>query len=169
MSAHIALPALDGDSTTPATLAPRIMSGLLRDSLGFRGVAITDAMSMDGVGKGYGVAESSVLAVQAGADILLKPNDPTQAIDAVLVAVERGVIPRARIDASVRRILALKARSGVATRGAVSLDTLRSVVGAPAHRSAALDIARRSITLLRDRGTLVPLGGTRTVVVQSMP
>ncbi|MCC6771931.1 MAG: hypothetical protein IT360_12040 [Gemmatimonadaceae bacterium] len=169
MSAHIALPALDGDSTTPATLAPRIMSGLLRDSLGFRGVAITDAMSMDGVGKGYGVAESSVLAVQAGADILLKPNDPTQAIDAVLVAVERGVIPRARIDASVRRILALKARSGVATRRAVSLDTLRSVVGAPAHRSAALDIARRSITLLRDRGTLVPLGGTRTVVVQYMP
>lgn len=169
MSAHIALPALDGDSTTPATLAPRIMSGLLRDTLGFRGVTITDAMSMDGVGKGYGVAESSVLAVQAGADILLKPTDPTQAIDAVVAAVERGEIPRARIDASVRRILALKARQGVALRRAVSLDTLRQVVGAPAHRRTALDIARRSLTLLRDRGALVPLRGAKTVVVQYMP
>ncbi|HEX4936192.1 MAG TPA: glycoside hydrolase family 3 N-terminal domain-containing protein, partial [Gemmatimonadaceae bacterium] len=77
MSAHIALPALEGDSTTPATLAPRIMTGLLRDTLGFRGVAVTDALTMDGVGKGYGVAESSILAVKAGADILLKPSDPT--------------------------------------------------------------------------------------------
>ncbi len=122
MSAHIAFPALDGDSTTPATLAPSIMTGLLRDSLGFRGIAITDAMSMDGVGKGYGVAESSILAVKAGADILLKPNDPTQAIDAVLGAVERGEISRARIDSSVRRILSLKARSGVAFRRYASLD-----------------------------------------------
>jgi beta-N-acetylhexosaminidase len=169
MSAHIAFPALEGDSTTPATLAPSIMTGLLRDSLGFRGIAITDAMSMDGVGKGYGVAEGSILAVKAGADILLKPNDPTQAIDAVLGAVERGEISRARIDSSVRRILSLKARSGVAFRHEVSLDAVREIVGSPAHRAAALDIARRSITLLRDRGSLVPLRGKRTVIVQYMP
>lgn len=169
MSAHIAFPALEGDSTTPATLAPSIMTGLLRDSLGFRGVAITDAMSMDGVGKGYGVAESSILAVKAGADILLKPNDPTKAIDAVLGAVERGEISRARIDSSVRRILSLKARSGVAFRRYASLDSVREIVGAPAHRAVALDIARRSITLLRDRSSLVPLKGKRTVVVQYMP
>src|SRR5215207_7044289 len=73
MTAHLALPAIEGDSTTPATLAPRIITGVLRDSLSFRGVAITDAMTMEGVGKGYGVAESSVLAVKAGADIILKP------------------------------------------------------------------------------------------------
>src|SRR5262249_45933100 len=53
MTAHIALPAVQGDSTTPATLAPRIITDLLRDSLGFHGVAITDAMTMEGVGKGY--------------------------------------------------------------------------------------------------------------------
>lgn len=169
MSAHIALPALEGDSSTPATLAPRIMTGLLRDTLGFRGVAITDAMSMDGVGKGYGVAESSVLAVQAGADILLKPDDPTRAIDAVLAAVERGVIPRERIDASARRVLELKARSGVAQQRFVSLDSLRAIVGAPAHRAAARDIARRSITLLRDRAGLVPLRTGGTLLIQYMP
>ena len=169
MSAHIALPALEGDSTTPATLAPRIMTGLLRDTLGFQGVAITDALTMDGVGKGYGVAESSVLAVKAGADILLKPSDPTRAIDAIVAAVMRGELSPARIDASVRRILQLKARAGLAEHRFVSFDTLRAVVGAPAHRAAALDIARRAVTLLRDRGSLVPLAGRRTVVIQYMP
>jgi beta-N-acetylhexosaminidase len=169
MSAHIALPALEGDSTTPATLAPRIMTGVLRDTLRFRGVTITDAMTMEGVGKGYGVAESSVLAVKAGADILLKPSDPTKAIDAVLAAVERGEITRARIDSSVRRVLELKARSGVAFHRLVSLDTLREVVGAPAHRARANDIARRAITLLRDNGNVLPVAGKRTVVIQYMP
>lgn len=169
MSAHIALPALEGDSTMPATLAPRIMTALLRDSLHFRGVAITDAMTMDGVGKGYGVEESSVLAVKAGADILLKPSDPAKAIDVVVAAVERGEIPRARIDASARRVLELKARSGIAFNRFVSFDSLRHVVGAASHRATANDIAQRAVTLLRDRGMLVPVNGKRTLVIQYMP
>ena len=171
MSAHIALPALEGDSTTPATLAPRIMTGVLRDTLGFRGVAITDAMTMEGVGKGYGVAESSVLAFKAGADILLKPSDPTMAVDAVVAAVARGEIRMARLDSSVRRVLELKARSGVAIHRYVSLDDLREVVGAPAHRAMAEDIARRSITLIRDREKLLPLPVSlqQTTLVQYMP
>jgi beta-N-acetylhexosaminidase len=169
MSAHVALPAIEGNMTTPATLSPRVMTGLLRDTLGFRGLAITDAMTMEGVGKGYTVEESSVQAVQAGADMLLRPTDPTRAIDAVLAAVERGDIPRTRIDASVRRVLELKARSGVAFRRFTSLDSLRQVVGAPAHRALADDIARRAITLLRDRGAVLPVAGRRTVVVQYMP
>ncbi|MBC7895553.1 MAG: hypothetical protein H7066_09070 [Cytophagaceae bacterium] len=169
MSAHIALPAIEGNTTTPATLSPRVMTSLLRDTLGFRGLAITDAMTMEGVGKGYTVEESSVQAVQAGADMLLKPTDPTRAISAVLAAVERGDISQARIDASVRRVLELKARSGVAFRRFVSLDSLREIVGAPAHRALANDIARRAITLLRDRGNVVPIAGKRTVVIQYMP
>lgn len=169
MSAHIALPAIEGNTTTPATLSPRVMTGLLRDTLGFRGLAITDAMTMEGVGKGYTVEESSVQAVQAGADMLLKPSDPTRAINAVLAAVEKGDISRARIDSSVRRVLELKARSGVAFHRFASLDTLREVVGAPAHRALANDIARRAITLLRDRGTVLPIARKRTVVIQYMP
>jgi beta-N-acetylhexosaminidase len=168
MSAHIALPGLAGDSATPATLAPMVMSGLLRDTLRFRGLAITDAMTMEGVGKGYGVEESSVLAVKAGADIILKPSDVTKAISAVVAAVERGEIPRSRIEQSVRRVLELKARSGVAFQRFTSLDALRDVVGSPEHRAVAADVARRAITLLRDGGTL-PVAGKRTFVVQYMP
>jgi beta-N-acetylhexosaminidase len=169
MSAHIALPAVEGDSTTPATLAPRIMTGILRDTLRFRGVSITDALTMEGVGKGYTTEQSAVLAVKAGADILLKPSDPAKAIDAVVGAVERGEITRARIDSSVRRVLELKARSGVAFGRITSLATLRDVVGAPEHRALAADIARRAVTLLRDREGLVPLRAARTLLVQYMP
>jgi beta-N-acetylhexosaminidase len=157
MTAHIALPAVQGDSSTPATLAPRIITDLLRDTLGFRGVAITDAMTMEGVGKGYTTERSSVLAVKAGADILLKPSDPVRAIDAVVAAVERGELSRARIDSAARSVLELKARAGLATNRIVSLERLRDVVGSPEHRATAASIAQRSITLLRDRDSLIPM------------
>ena len=169
MTAHIALPAVEGDSTTPATLAPKIITGVLRDSLKFGGVAITDAMTMEGVGKGYSVEESSVLAVKAGADIILKPSDPTKAIDAVVAAVERGEVPRAHIDSAARRVLELKARTGVAFNPRMDLDALREVVGSPEHRAVAADIARRAVTLLRDNATLLPASGRRVAVVQYMP
>jgi len=164
MTAHIALPAVSGDSSTPATLSPRIITGLLRDTLRFRGVAITDAMTMEGIGKGYTPEQSSVLAVQAGDEILLKPSDPTRAIDAVVAAVERGDIARARIDSAARHVLELKARSGAAFVPIVSLERLREVVGSPEHRALAADVARRAITLLRDRDELLPLAQTRARV-----
>lgn len=169
MTAHIALPAVQGDSVTPATLAPKIITGLLRNELKFTGLAITDAMTMGGIGKGYTTEESSVLAVQSGADILLKPTDPTKAIDAVVAAVQRGAITRARIDSSVRKVLSLKARTGVAFHPISSLDSLRDVVGAPAHRAIAADIANRSVTLLRDNAGLIDTTRGRTVLVQYMP
>jgi beta-N-acetylhexosaminidase len=170
MTAHIALPAVQGDSTTPATLAPKIITGLLRDRLHFGGLAITDAMTMGGIGKGYTVEESSVLAVQSGADVLLKPSDPTKAVDALVAAVERGAISRARLDSAVRRVLELKARTGVAFHPIVALDSLRDVVGAPEHRALAADIAVRAVTLLRDREGLVPApASARTVLVQYLP
>jgi beta-N-acetylhexosaminidase len=92
------------------------------------------------------------------------------AIDAVIAAVERGEISRAQIDSSARRVLELKARTGVAFHPIVPLDTLRDVVGAPEHRALAQDIATRAITLLRDQGNLVPvMPKGRTVLVQYMP
>jgi beta-N-acetylhexosaminidase len=114
------------------------------------------------------VEESSILAVKAGADIILKPSDVPRAIDAVVKAVERGELPATRIEQSVRRVLELKARSGVAFQRFTSLDALRDVVGAPTHRAAAQDIARRAITLIRDKGGILPAVG-RTLVIQYMP
>jgi beta-N-acetylhexosaminidase len=170
MSAHIALPAVGGDSATPATLRPDIMNALLRDSLRFRGVAITDAMSMEGVGKGYTVERSAVMAVQAGADILLKPSDITRSINAVVAAVEQGAIAPARIDASVRHILRLKARVGLARSRLVSLDAVHDAVATRAHLAIADSVASRAITLLRDQaGTLPITRPARVAIVQFAP
>lgn len=174
MSAHIALPAFGGDSSTPATLRPEVMNTLLRDSLGFRGVTITDALSMEGVGKGYSIEESVVLAIKAGTDILLRPGDDvTRAINAVVAAVDRNDIPSARIDASVRRILWTKARvglGGLATRREALLDSIRIVVGSAAHRRLAQDVAQRAITLVRDSSGSVPLSpAARVALVNYMP
>ena len=159
MSAHIALPAVEGDDV-PATLAPRVLTGLLRDSLGFRGMAYTDALTMEAVGEGYSVDRSSVMAVQAGADVLLKPSDVGRAIDAVMNAVTAGTISAARIDSSARRILEAKARLGLHVARTVDLDAVRRTVGSPEHWALADRIAARAITLLRDAPALVPVAGT---------
>jgi beta-N-acetylhexosaminidase len=169
MTAHIALPAVTGDSATPATLSERIITNLLREDLGFRGVTITDALTMEGVGRGYSSEESAVLALKAGSDILLMPRDTKRAIDAVAAAVERGEIPKVRIDAAARRVLELKARTGVAFNPIADFEALREIVGAPEHRAKADDIARRAITVLRDSANLLPVASGRVVVVQYMP
>ena len=156
MTAHIALPAVEGDNT-PATLAPRVITGLLRDTLHFRGLTYTDALTMEAVGEGYTVERSAVLSVLAGADMLVKPSDTRRAIDAVVGSVERGEITRERIDASVRRILTAKARVGLNESRVVSLAALRREVGSPEHWAIADSIAGRAVTLLRDSASLVPI------------
>jgi beta-N-acetylhexosaminidase len=133
-------------------------------------VTITDALSMDGVGKGYDVEQSALLAVAAGADILLKPTDAPRAIDAVTGAVERGAIPPDRIAESVRRILWLKARAGLARAAGVPLDSVHAVVGSGAHRALADSVAMRAVTLLRDSGGAVPLApAARIAIVHYAP
>ncbi|HEY0970559.1 MAG TPA: glycoside hydrolase family 3 N-terminal domain-containing protein [Gemmatimonadales bacterium] len=164
MTAHIALPAV-GDPGVPATLLPGIMTGLLRDSLGFSGLTVTDALTMQGIGKGYSNAEAAVLALAAGSDILLMPSDVPGAISAVVAAVERGEVPRERVDEAARRVLEWKVRTGAVARPIVSLDSLRQVVGAPEHWRTADTIAARAITLLRDRDGLVPLPGSGEVTL----
>lgn len=159
MTAHIALPAVEGDNV-PATLAPRVITGLLRDTLGFRGMAYTDALTMEAIGEGYPVERSAVLAVQAGADVLLKPSDIERAINAVESAVTSGVIPASRIDSSARRILEAKALVGLNVARTVDLDGVRRIVGAPEHWAVADTIAARAVTLLRDSASLIPVSST---------
>ncbi|MBW4520757.1 MAG: beta-glucosidase [Scytolyngbya sp. HA4215-MV1] len=108
MSAHLLIPALD--ASHPATLSHRILTGELREKLGFEGLIVTDALVMGAIADRYGTAEAAVLAVEAGADILLMPLEPEVAIQAVCQAVETGRIHAERIQASVERIWQAKAR-----------------------------------------------------------
>ncbi len=159
MLGHLAVPALTGGDVVPATLSPAIATGLLRDSLGFKGIVVTDAMTMGALRNlpGWSPGGIAVRAVEAGADVVLSPPDVDAAHAALLQAVRSGRIPEARIDASVRRILAAKARLGLERRPAPDLDSVVDRVASPAHDSLAAALARRSIVLVRDSARLVPL------------
>lgn len=153
MTAHIVLPCVEGDSSLPATLSPAIMTGLLRDSLAFKGLTVTDALVMGAITNTYGAGQSAVRAFLAGSDLLLMPADIGAAVDAMQAAVDSGRITMARLDASVRRVLALKIRAGLFRRRTVSLDSIPIIVGQRAFQDEANDIAQRALTLVR-RGTI---------------
>lgn len=123
MVGHISLPNVTGDRT-PASLSPTVITGLLREELGFGGVVITDSLSMGAITQDYPAGRACVLAVKAGADMLLMPEDIQAAFQALLKAVKSDEIPESRIDASVARILALKEKHCLFTQrqpGDVSL------------------------------------------------
>jgi beta-N-acetylhexosaminidase len=164
MTYHGILPALDS-SGVPATLSPRVLSGLLRDSLAYRGVLVTDAMDMAGVLRQFGAAEAARRAVSAGADVLLMPSDVTGTIDAVVAGVQAGRYDERRIDASVRRLLELKRRFGLDRQRLVSLDSVRRVVGDTSHTALARRVAERGIVLVKDSLRLVPVAVPRTTRV----
>jgi beta-N-acetylhexosaminidase len=150
MSAHISLPGLDAAETRPATLAPGILTGILHDSLGFRGVVFTDALNMGALVKNYTVAEIAVGALLSGADVLVQPADPYAVVDAIELAIREGRLSEARVERSVRKVLALKRRFGLFTTRTVLLDSVPARVGAPEFQRTADDIAARSIVLVRD-------------------
>jgi beta-N-acetylhexosaminidase len=156
MTAHIAVPALD-DPALPATLSPKILTGVLRDELGFGGLIVTDALDMGGIAHGFAAGDAAVRAVEAGADVLLMPADPKAAIDAVEAAVKNGRITQKRIDESVMRILIAKARVGLAASKLVDTARVRSLVNTPEGSEAAQRIADRSVTLVRNENGILPL------------
>ena len=169
MSAHIALPALQAGTPMPATLVPAVLTGLLRDSLHFNGVIVTDALNMGGIVAGYGAGEAAVLAFLAGADILLQPADPATVIDAMGAALAQGRFTQGRLDRSVRRVLQLKAKAGLFQQRTVSLARVMDVVGSVAFRDTARAVASRAIVLLSDRdGALDGVRrqrGSRSVII----
>ena len=108
MTAHLTIPALDRQY--PATLSDRMLTGLLREQMGFDGLIVTDALIMGAITRTYGPYEAAVLAVEAGADILLMPKDPEGCIKAVVEAVTTGRIAPERIADSVERLWRAKQR-----------------------------------------------------------
>ncbi|MBF8189364.1 beta-N-acetylhexosaminidase [Nonomuraea sp. K274] len=137
MSAHLVFPKLD-PSGDPATLSKPILTGLLREKLGFDGVVSTDALNMAGVRKKYNDGEIAVRAVLAGADLLLMPNDLPRAYRAVRAAVKSGRISQQRLDQSVSRLLTLKqARAGLSEAPVASAQRAADVLRSPEHRKLA--------------------------------
>ncbi len=161
MTAHIALPRITG-KLEPATMSHEILTGILRQQLEYDGLIITDALNMAGVG-GQEPAQVALRAVRAGADILLQPRNTEVTIDAIVEAVRRGEISQRRLDASVRRILAAKARVRQQADAELLFETPMPELRA-SHARLADSIATRSITLVRDERNLLPAARQQRVL-----
>jgi beta-N-acetylhexosaminidase len=161
MTAHLSVPALEPDPDVPATMSPKIMTNLLRGEMGFDGLVVTDALDMGGVTVRYPPGEVAVRSILAGADVLLVPPVLDAALQAVHEAVASGRIPMPRLDEAVTRVLRAKAQLGLNKSKLVDLDALARTFDRPEFDRAALDIADRGITLLRDDQHILPLDAAK--------
>jgi CubicO group peptidase (beta-lactamase class C family) len=168
MTGHLAVPGLGEASTVPATLSRHILGDVLREELGFRGLVVTDALGMGGVKNAFPPGEVAVQALLAGADVLLMPPDPLAARAAVVEAVQSGRVPMARLDDAVLSILRMKTRVGLLAGGGTTAPDWQQRVRTKDAERLADEIAARGLTLVRDRGGMLPLtaaGADQTVVV----
>ncbi len=174
MTAHVELPAIDSAPGTPATLSTNVLTGLLREKMGFKGLIFTDSMRMGALAKHFGVEEASVRAILAGADVLLFGADrgaevveQRRAMDAVMTAAQKGAIPASRLDDSVRRILAVKKAYGLLHAGNIPAPpkNIDAFTGTAAHGRTALAIAQASVTLVRNDDRVLPFSPTAPTLV----
>jgi beta-N-acetylhexosaminidase len=150
MTEHIAVPSVTGGSELPASVEPKLVTGWIRERLGFTGVITSDDLWYDAVVERFGAEDVAVKAVQAGHDVVLKPRDPFAAAERLVRAVKAGEITEARIDASVRRILEAKARLGLHENRLTDEAAVSTVVGCPEHLAVVRETADRSLTLLKN-------------------
>ncbi len=186
MVAHIGLPQIDAteikplkdpirvdtdeevvteNATLPATLSPKIQTEILRKELGFKGLIVTDAMSMSGLTQYVTQEEAGVEAFLAGADLLEKPADTDAMIRGLREAVKSGRISETRLNESVRKILAWKFELGLFKQKITPMDEIDKIVSNKETHALAEEIANKAITLVRNDENLIPLDKSKRVFV----
>ena len=157
MVAHLAVPALDPTPDLPSSLSPAILTGLLRNEMGFQGLIVTDAMEMGGVTNLFPPAEVARRAILAGVDEVLLPLEPAQVAAALVEDARAGRLPLARVNESVRRVLEAKARVGLHLRKLVDVDALPAKLGTGERIREARTAFEKAATLVKNEGGVLPL------------
>ena len=186
MTAHIQYPNID-DTTyiskddgkevyLPATLSKKIMTGLLRDEMGFDGIIISDSMQMDAIATHFDETDAAVLAINAGVDLLIRPSDVYQDdeintfpdvnkyMKKLAARVKAGDITEERLDESVGRIFRLKFKKGIMTdtlsvTKKTQIKNAKKVVGIPENHTREWEIASEGITLVKNENNAFPIDG----------
>ena len=170
MTAHITFPSIDHTTVIskkdvqkinlPATLSKKVITGLLRTDLGFEGVIVSDAFTMKAISEHFGDENAAKMAVQAGVDIILTPQDVAKTAKAVVDAVRKGEISEETIDQSVKRILVLKDKYHLFNQSTSSLsnkvEKAKHIVGSKDHLLIEQKIAEQAITLVKDEQNQLP-------------
>ncbi|HEX2935635.1 MAG TPA: glycoside hydrolase family 3 N-terminal domain-containing protein [Bacteroidales bacterium] len=157
MVAHLNIPALEPKPNTASTLSSRIITDLLRKSMGYDGLIFTDALNMLGVAANNKPGELEVKALQAGNDVLLMPADPGIAIQAIKKAIRDGQLRQSQIDSSCRRVLIAKYKAGLDRYKPVDIASLPAKLNTTEATLIQRNIAASAITLVKNTFNLVPL------------
>ena len=137
MIAHVIAESLDPEKV-PSSISHRVISDILKGEMGYKGIVITDALQMHGVTDYAGDENPALLAYEAGADLLLMPEDPYKAVDAVASAIESGRLSEKDLDSRVRKVLELKRRLGLFERSMI-VDDIEGKVADAVKRNADLN------------------------------
>ncbi|RFU70020.1 glycoside hydrolase family 3 protein [Bacillus sp. V59.32b] len=169
MTAHVTFPKIDdgkaiskkdgSEISIPATLSHKVLTGLMRENMGFQGVIITDAMNMQAISDHFGPVDAAIRAVKAGTDIVLMPVGLKEVAEGLYHAVKTGDISVERIEKSNERILALKLNRGIVkpeTNTTIDdkVANALQVVGSAEHKQVEKDTAAKSITLVKNNAVL---------------
>lgn len=170
MVAHIWYPALEPETNLPASLSPRIITGILREALQFDGIVMTDAIDMNAIDAQFGYEHAAVMAIQAGVDLIapgpgIGLETQEAMINAVIAAVGQGEISEARIDESVRRILDVKARYGILDWQPLDPATASERIDLENHQQVIESLFQAGVTVAYDRSNLLPLTSDRKIAI----
>jgi beta-N-acetylhexosaminidase len=157
MVAHMDIPDLDPAVDVPSTLSKPIVTGLLKEELGFHGLIVTDAMVMKGVTKFYKPGEAEVQALVAGNDVLERMVSVPRAIEQIKAAIRRGEISRADIDRRCKKVLAAKQWVGLDRYRPIDLNNLIADLNRPRAEDIRQKLAEASVTLLQNRKKIIPV------------
>ncbi|MBB2150290.1 glycoside hydrolase family 3 protein [Pedobacter gandavensis] len=168
MIAHMNIPALDNTPNMPSTLSKPIVTGILKEELGFKGIIISDAMGMKGVVKYFKDGEADVMGIIAGNDILELSENSARAIKLVRKAVREGRIPMERINQSVKKILTAKYWAGLNVKDTVNEQHVYAEVNRPESKVLLQQLADASMTLLRGKQYLKTLAAEKRTAIISI-
>jgi len=162
MVGHLLYPALDPQSSLPASLSPVVIDGVLRNELGFRGLAMTDAMDMGAILDTYSRPDAAVMAIRAGIDLIAAgPNtgmsDQLAMKQGIIAAVQSGSLPLSRVDDAVKQVLTLKAKYGLTTWTPLDVATAQQRVHVSEHEAAVEQIYLDTISIVQDADGRLPL------------
>jgi beta-glucosidase-like glycosyl hydrolase/CubicO group peptidase (beta-lactamase class C family) len=158
MTAHLYVPCLDSTSRIAATLSRGIITGLLKNELGYRGFVITDALDMKGITSTFPPGKAEVQALLAGTDILLLPENLPVSVTSVAAAVEDSIISASRLENKCRNLLGLKFDLGLEARPYISTDNLVADLNPEGSKVLAEEIYKSGITVVKNHRALLPLG-----------
>ncbi len=168
MTAHLHIPSLDPRETIPSSLSEFVIDSLLKKQMKFKGLIFTDALSMKGITDHYQPLEAAEMAVLAGNDILLMPDDVPEVISHLAKMIKRGKIDREMIDQRCRKILAAKYWAGLNNYHPVDLTHLHSDLNKPEYKLLQRQLVESSLTVLQNRDRLLPIRHLDTLRVASV-